>query len=95
MKSTKKLQEEREALIAKREKKKEEYKIFTQDINQKIKDKEDEIKKSFAEKVIKNLQIKDFNQFADAEREISKRIGEMNNLEENKSDIGEENEEGH
>lgn len=94
MKSTKKLQEEREALIAKREKKKEEYKIFTQDINQKIKDKEDEIKKSFAEKIIKNLQIKDFNQFADAEREISKRIGEMNNLEENKSEIGEENEEG-
>ena len=93
MKSTKKLQEEREALIAKREKKKEEYKIFTQDINQKIKDKEDEIKKSFAEKIIKNLQIKDFNQFADAEREISKRIGEMNNLEENKSEIGEENEE--
>lgn len=95
MKSTKKLQEEREALIAKREKKKEEYKIFTQDINQKIKDKEDEIKKSFAEKIIKNLQIKDFNQFADAEREISKRIGEMNNLEENKSEIGEANEEGH
>lgn len=95
MKSTKKLQEEREALIAKREKKKEEYKIFTQDINQKIKDKEDEIKKSFAEKIIKNLQIKDFNQFADAEREISKRIGEMNNFEENKSEIGEENEEGY
>lgn len=95
MKSTKKLQEEREALIAKREKKKEEYKIFTQDINQKIKDKEDEIKKSFAEKIIKNLQIKDFNQFADAEKEISKRIGEMNNLEENKSEIGEENEESH
>lgn len=95
MKSTKKLQEEREALIEKREKKKEEYKIFTQDINQKIKDKEDEIKKSFAEKIIKNLQIKDFNQFADAEKEISKRIGEMNNLEENKSEIGEENEESH
>lgn len=95
MKSTKKLQEEREALIAKREKKKEEYKIFTQDINQKIKDKEDEIKKSFAEKIIKNLQIKDFNQFADAEREISKKIGEINNLEENKSEIGEENEEGY
>lgn len=93
MKSTKKLQEEREALIAKREKKKEEYKIFTQDINQKIKDKEDEIKKSFAEKIIKKLQIKDFNQFADAEREISKKIGEINNLEENKSEIGEENEE--
>lgn len=95
MKSTKKLQEEREALIAKREKKKEEYKIFSQDINQKIKDKEDEIKKSFAEKIIKNLQIKDFNQFADAEREISKKIGEINNLEENKSEIGEENEEGY
>lgn len=95
MKSTKKLQEEREALIAKREKKKEEYKIFTQDINQKIKDKEDEIKKSFAEKIIKNLQIKDFNQFADAEREISKKIGEINNLEENKNEIGEENEEGY
>lgn len=95
MKSTKKLQEEREALIAKREKKKEEYKIFTQDINQKIKDKEDEIKKSFAEKIIKNLQIKDFNQFADAEREISKKIGEINNLEENKSEIGEENEESY
>ncbi|MDU2109531.1 MAG: hypothetical protein E7G36_00510 [Peptoniphilus rhinitidis] len=95
MKSTKKLQEEREALIAKREKKKEEYKIFSQDINQKIKDKEDEIKKSFAEKIIKNLQIKDFNQFADAEREISKKIGEINNLEENKNEIGEENEEGY
>ena len=95
MKSTKKLQEEREALIAKREKKKEEYKIFSQDINQKIKDKEDEIKKSFAEKIIKNLQIKDFNQFADAEREISKKIGEINNLEGNKNEIGEENEEGY
>ena len=95
MKSTKKLQEEREALIAKREKKKEEYKIFTQEKKKKIKDKEDEIKKSFAEKIIKNLQIKDFNQFADAEKEISKRIGEMNNLEENKSEIGEENEESH
>ncbi|WP_019139327.1 hypothetical protein [Peptoniphilus timonensis] len=53
MKSTKKLQEEREKLIEKREAKKEEHKLFLQDINQKIKDKEDEIKKSFAEKIIK------------------------------------------
>lgn len=86
MKSTKKLQEEREKLIEKREAKKEEHKLFLQDINQKIKDKEDEIKKSFAEKIIKNLQIKDFNQFADAEKEISELIGDISVDEKNSKD---------
>lgn len=92
MKSTKKLQEEREKLIERREAKKEEHKLFLQDINQKIKEKEDEIKKSFAEKIIKNLQIKDFSQFADAEKEITDLIGDLNISEEKK---GNENEEGY
>lgn len=92
MKSTKKLQEEREKLIERREAKKEEHKLFLQDINQKIKEKEDEIKKSFAEKIIKNLQIKDFNQFADAEKEITDLIDDLNISEEKK---GNENEEGY
>lgn len=92
MKSTKKLQEEREKLIERRETKKEEHKLFLQDINQKIKEKEDEIKKSFAEKIIKNLQIKDFNQFADAEKEITDLIDDLNISEEKK---GNENEEGY
>lgn len=89
MKSTKKLQEEREKLIERREAKKEEHKLFLQDINQKIKEKEDEIKKSFAEKIIKNLQIKDFSQFADAEKEITDLIGD---LEINEDKKGDENE---
>lgn len=92
MKSTKKLQEEREKLIERREAKKEEHKLFLQDINQKIKEKEDEIKKSFAEKIIKNLQIKDFNQFADAEKEITSLIGD---LEINEYKKGDENEESY
>ncbi len=85
MKSTKKLQEEREKLIERREAKKEEHKLFLQDINAKIKEKEDEIKQSFAEKIIKNLQIKDFSQFADAEKEITNLIGDL--------EIGEDKEE--
>lgn len=90
MKSTKKLQEEREKLIERRESKKEEHKLFLQDINQKIKEKEDEIKKSFAEKIIKNLQIKDFNQFADAEKEITDLIGDLEINEDKKGDENEE-----
>lgn len=90
MKSTKKLQEEREKLIERRETKKEEHKLFLQDINQKIKEKEDEIKKSFAEKIIKNLQIKDFNQFADAEKEITSLIGDLEINEDKKGDENEE-----
>ncbi|MBS6535385.1 MULTISPECIES: hypothetical protein [Peptoniphilus] len=90
MKSTKKLQEEREKLIERREAKKEEHKLFLQDINQKIKEKEDEIKKSFAEKIIKNLQIKDFNQFADAEKEITSLIGDLEINEDKKGDENEE-----
>lgn len=90
MKSTKKLQEEREKLIERREAKKEEHKLFLQDINQKIKEKEDEIKKSFAEKIIKNLQIKDFSQFADAEKEITDLIGDLEINEDKKGDENEE-----
>lgn len=90
MKSTKKLQEEREKLIERRETKKEEHKLFLQDINQKIKEKEDEIKKSFAEKIIKNLQIKDFNQFAGAEKEITSLIGDLEINEDKKGDENEE-----